>query len=218
VSSLVTAVCVVHQIMDDAQSAGGRTAIDKRPVNGPVPVGPLGLAGDVQCDARHHGGPFQAVYAYADEDAAWWAAQLDDTIRPGRFGENLRTSGRDLCAALIGERWRIGTGADAVVVQVTKPRVPCETFKRRMGQPRWVKRFTEAGRVGVYLRVETPGVIEAGAPIAVLERPGHSVSALEAFRHDDPEAMGRLLAAADSGVLELDADLRRRATATVGRV
>lgn len=214
----MTAVCVVHQILADARCAGGRTAIDKRPVAGPVSAGLLGLAGDAQCDTRHHGGPFQAVYAYADEDAAWWAGQLDEPITPGRFGENLRTSGLDLCAALIGERWRIGTGADAVVVQVTKPRVPCETFKRRMNQPRWVKRFTQAGRAGVYLRVETPGLIEAGAPIAVLERPAHSVTALEAFRHDDPVAMGRLLAAADSGDLELDADLRRRATVTAGRV
>ena len=100
----MTAVCVVHQILDDARCIDGRTAIDKRAVDGPVPVGTLGLAGDAQCDTKHHGGPFQAVYAYADEDAAWWAGQLDQTITPGRFGENLRTSGLDLCAARAAAR------------------------------------------------------------------------------------------------------------------
>ncbi len=55
--------------------AGGlqRTAIDKRPVAAAVQVGVLGLAGDEQADKANHGGPEQAVYAYAREDLDWWA-------------------------------------------------------------------------------------------------------------------------------------------------
>ena len=51
----------------DADWAGKlrRTAIDKRPVPGPVEVGRLGLGGDEQVDKPAHGGPEQAVYAYA---------------------------------------------------------------------------------------------------------------------------------------------------------
>ena len=42
----------------DAAWAGRlrRTAIDKRPVPGPVEVGGLGLAGDEQSDTDNHGG------------------------------------------------------------------------------------------------------------------------------------------------------------------
>ena len=55
----------------------GRTAIDKRPVPGRVEVGRLGLGGDEQVDKPAHGGPEQAVYAYAREDLDW------DHIAPG---------------------------------------------------------------------------------------------------------------------------------------
>ena len=62
----------------DAEWAGQlrRTAIDKRPVAGPVSVGWLGLAGDEQSDTDNHGGREQALYAYAREDLDWWVEQL----------------------------------------------------------------------------------------------------------------------------------------------
>jgi len=61
----------------DADWAGkqGRTAIDKRPVPGRVEVGMLGLGGDEQVDKPAHGGPEQAIYAYAREDLDWWVEQ-----------------------------------------------------------------------------------------------------------------------------------------------
>ena len=46
---------------------GGRTvltAMGKTAVPGPVPVMPLGLAGDEQADLSVHGGLEKAVYAY----------------------------------------------------------------------------------------------------------------------------------------------------------
>ena len=49
-----------------------RSAIDKRPVAGPVDVGALGLAGDTVADKVDHGGYEQAVYAYSREDLDWW--------------------------------------------------------------------------------------------------------------------------------------------------
>ena len=85
------------------------SAIDKAPVEGRVRVEGVNLAGDEQADRRVHGGPDKAVYAYASEDAAWWAAELDREIPPGMFGENLTTEGIDVSGAVIGERWRVGT-------------------------------------------------------------------------------------------------------------
>src|SRR3712207_4659877 len=98
-TGVVTAVAVVHTFLPNAHRPVGTTAIDKRAVDGPVRLDVDGLAGDTQCDRRHHGGTYQAVYAYADEDAAWWSRELGRPIPPGLFGENLRTSGVDVSGA-----------------------------------------------------------------------------------------------------------------------
>lgn len=173
----LVAVCVVHTVKPDAGRVG-HTAIDKRPVHGPVRVGPLGLVGDTQCDTKYHGGPNKALYVYAREEAYRWARELQREIPVGLFGENLATTGLTVTDALVGERWRIG---DTVEVTVTKPRTPCATFARYMNEPHWVRRFAERGDVGAYLRVEVPGQIAGGDSIAVLHKPVDAPSIREAF-------------------------------------
>lgn len=175
--SLVTAVCRVDRLLPDSGIIGV-TAIDKRPVTGSVRVRPLGLRADVQANRKYHGGVDQAVYAYADEDAASFADLLEREVPPGLFGENLRTSGIDVTGAVTGERWRIG---DTLVVEVTVPRTPCGTFARRMGVDKWVKRFADEGRPGAYFRVVKSGSVAAGDPIEVTYRPEHGVTIGEIF-------------------------------------
>ncbi len=155
-----------------------RTGIDKRPVAGRVAVHPLGLDGDLQVNRRYHGGEGQAVYAYAQEDADWWAAELDRELPPGRFGENLRTSGLDLTGAVLGERWRVGTA----LLEVTDCRIPCANFERFWGVAQLVKRFTVHGAPGAYLRVIETGDVAAGDPVEVVDRPAHGVTVGTAFR------------------------------------
>jgi MOSC domain-containing protein YiiM len=154
------------------------SGIDKRPVAGPVAVHPLGLDGDVQVNKKWHGGEGQAVYAYGQEDADWWAAELGRDLPPGRFGENLRTSGLDLVGALLGERWRIGTA----LFEVTAWRIPCANFARFWDIPDLVKRFAAHGATGAYLRVLETGEIGAGDPIEVVHRPDHGITVGQAFR------------------------------------
>jgi len=213
----VTAVNVVFQILPDPFGETQTTAIDKRAVDGPVHAGSLGLSGDTQCDRANHGGRDQAVYAYADEDAAWWSRELGREVPPGLFGENLRTSGLDITGAEIGERWRIGDGPDPLVVEVTSPRVPCRTFQHRMAEQHWVKRFTEHGAPGAYLRVVTPGPVVAGAPLLVEYRPGHGVTVGKAFLSRDAAVMRRLLDAAQAGTFEIAEDMRLYARRVVDR-
>jgi MOSC domain-containing protein YiiM len=155
-----------------------RTGIDKRPVTGRVAGHPLGLDGDVQVNRRYHGGEGQALYAYAQEDADWWAAELDRELPPGRFGENLRTRGLDLTNAVLGERWRVGSA----LLEVTDCRIPCANFERFWGVPQLVKRFTGHGAPGAYLRVLETGDAGAGDPVEVVERPAHGVTVGTAFR------------------------------------
>lgn len=181
--SLVTAVCRVDRLLPDSGTIGV-TAIDKRPVTGKVQVRPLGLYADVQADRKHHGGEDQAVYAYADEDAEYFAASLGREIPPGLFGENLRTTGVDVTGAVTGERWRIG---ETLELEVTIPRIPCGTFARRMGVDKWVRRFTEEGRPGAYLRVVKSGPVAAGDPVLVTHRPAHGVTIGEVFAGLTPE-------------------------------
>jgi MOSC domain-containing protein YiiM len=155
-----------------------RSGIDKRPVTGRVAVHPLGLDGDVQINRKYHGGEGQAVYAYAQEDADWWSAELDRELPPGRFGENLRTTGLDLTGAVLGERWRVGTA----LFEVTACRIPCANFERFWGVPRLVKRFTAHGASGAYLRVLETGDVGAGDAVEVVARPEHGVTVGLLFR------------------------------------
>ncbi len=204
----VTAVCVVHEIIPNPGETPDVTAIDKRPLAGRVEAAELGLAGDTQVDRRYHGGPEQALYAYADEDAAFWATELGRDIPPGLFGENLRTHGLEVSRAEVGERWRLGDGDGAVVVEVTMPRTPCMTFQKRMDEQRWVKRFTKAGLPGAYLRVVAPGTLGAGDAVRVEHRPGHGVTVADLLAGGGASAL-RLLEAHEAGAVELGAKVLR---------
>jgi len=181
----------------------------KRPVSGPVAVSRLGLAGDTICDTVNHGGPDQAVYAYAEEDADWWRAELGTELsfplRAGSFGENLTVRGVAVTDAVIGERWQIG----GVVLQVCVPRIPCSTFAGFWQVDRLVRRFTEAGNCGAYLRVLHEGELAAGDPVTVLDRPEHGLTIGQTFRAltGDRSLAAKLVAAP-----ELPAAVRERAS------
>lgn len=210
VSGRVVSVNVGHR-MPRRRPDVPSTAIDKRPV-GHIEVrdpGPKrgglgsGAVGDEIGDPRHHGGRLQAVYAYASEDQLWWSTQIGRPIAAGGFGENLTTEGVEMTRALVGELWTIGD----VVLRVEVPRIPCGTFAEHMGEPRWVRRFSDEGRTGAYLSVVAPGSIEPGASVHV-QRPEHDVDLLLLFRAftGDLDAMHRVV---DARVIdaEVQADL-----------
>jgi MOSC domain-containing protein YiiM len=196
------------------------TGIDKQPATGPVMVtapgpkgtGEVGLAGDRVYDVKHHGGPDQAVYAYAREDLDAWEGELGGYLDNGGFGENLTTRGVDVNGALIGERWRIGRD---LVLEACCPRIPCGTFQGWLAQAGWIKRFTEAARPGAYLRVIEPGQVSAGDAVVIEHRPGHGVTVGVTFRAltTEPELLPRLL---DVGAMPEDIlqQARRHVAAT----
>ncbi len=214
----ITAVCVVAELLPEPTNPDQLTAIGKAPVQHAVPVGPYGLGGDLVKDHLHHGGIEQAVYAYADSDAAWWTAETGIALPPGAFGENLRTSGVDLNGAEIGERWRVGT--TGLELELTCPRIPCATFARHMarrGVPErgWVKRFTAHGAPGAYFAVSSPGTVRAGDAIEVVHRPGHGVTLAQVFLADDAATYQRLLDAERAGSVRLYDDTRAHARKVV---
>jgi MOSC domain-containing protein YiiM len=218
----VATVLTVNRTQAEADGAGPRTGIDKRPVNGSVAVrapGPMrgglgsGIVGDVIGNRKLHGGDDQAVYAFAREDLDAWAAKLDRELANGMFGENLTTTGVDVTGAVIGERWRVGT--DGVLLEVTSPRTPCKTFAKRLGIAGWIKTFAKGGTPGAYLRVLQPGSLAGGDSVEVVDVPGHGITVGFVYRAllVDKDLLPEVLAA-DALPEGIKALARRRAAAT----
>ena len=166
---------VVHQ--GEWTGSEGRTGIDKRSVSGPIEFKNNGVAGDRIIDTNVHGGYDQAVYAYASEDAQWWEKEINEVIPAGRFGENLTTEGIDVNAALVGEKWKIGS----VILEVSQPRIPCRVFAGFWKRATLIKDFTQAERPGTYLRIIQEGTAQAGDAIEVIYKPEHSVRISDLF-------------------------------------
>ena len=170
----------------------------KQPAAGRVAAGPLGLAGDEQADKAVHGGPDKAVYAYPSEGYAAWIEDFPArrrTLVPGGMGENLATAGVSEDDVRIGDVLRIGTAT----LQVTQPRQPCFKLGLYHREPKMVRRMTETGRCGWYLRVLEPGELAAGDRIELVERQekGWSVrrfAALIALKTIDAEALAEIVA------------------------
>lgn len=178
-------VVSVNVGLPKAESWAGRpqrTSIAKHQVAGPVRVWRDHVEGDEPSDTKYHGGPGQAVYVYAREDLDFWTGRLGRGVPPGMFGENLTTEGIDVNAAVLGERWRVGT----TLLQVSTVRTPCRTFKNWLDlggydTTAWLKRFTAERRPGPYLSVLEEGHLQAGDPITVEERPKHGVTVVDLF-------------------------------------
>lgn len=140
-----------------APHAKTRTGIRKSPVGGAVLCDHLGLVGDAVGNTKHHGGPDQAVYLYSAEEYAWWTDALGRACGAGQFGENL-TIDAWWDTPRIGDRVQFGD----VLLELTAPRIPCNTLATHMGDPAFVAHFARAARPGVYARVLATGALEAG--------------------------------------------------------
>jgi MOSC domain-containing protein YiiM len=161
------------------------TGILKRPVDGPVEVGPLGLAGDEQADLSVHGGPSKAIYAYPREHYPFWqtvraqakAAAWGAELPPGSLGENLTLIGLLESQVCIGDVLRF---ADCELA-VSEPRFPCFKFNAAMGFKQASKLMAANGWCGFYLAVRRPGSLCAGERFELIPGP-REVGIAELFR------------------------------------
>lgn len=167
------AIALLHVCVGQSQplAVAGRkllSAIGKRAVDGPVAVGPLGLAGDEQADPSIHGGLAKAVYAYPSEHLAFWqaarreagASLFDEPLPPGFVGENLTLAGLLEAQVFIGDTLRFD-GSDCML-RVTAPREPCGKFVAVMGLGNAARTMVREARCGFYLAVDAPGTLQAG--------------------------------------------------------
>jgi MOSC domain-containing protein YiiM len=155
------------------------TGIFKEPVDGPVTMSKVNLAGDRQADLTVHGGFEKAVYAYPAEHYDYWRRELPGMPLPlGQFGENLTTEGLSEDTLFIGDRLRIGTA----VLMVTQPRMPCYKLNLKFRRDDMIKRFLKSGRSGFYFSVIEPGELEAGSEIEIASRDPQAITVSDIFR------------------------------------
>ena len=155
-----------------------KTGIFKISTSGPVWLSMLGLQNDVIVSKKHHGGPDQAVYVYGMADYAWWTNELGRELAPSTFGENLTIEGLESAPFNIGDYLHTRD----VTLQVTAPRIPCNTFAARMEDPQWVKKFRHAERPGLYCRVIKEGFVQMGDTVSVEKYSGQTISILQMYR------------------------------------
>lgn len=180
----------------------GNTGIFKEPVSGPVDVGEQGLTGDDIIDRKHHGGPDQAVYLYRQEDYDWWSEAMGHPIEAGTFGDNLTLQGLPAADIAVGARLKFPN----LELEVSAPRIPCNTLAQRMGEAGFVKQFIQAERPGIYCRVITPGTAQAGDSFSIDDNQASEVTIVEMLR-----AAGRALSKAElEHFLAAPIDIRSR--------
>lgn len=175
-----------------------RTGIYKRRRSGVVTIQVSGIAGDMQGDVKHHGGPEKAIHHYALDHYAAWKAELGDQTAynfavPGAFGENFSTLGITEADVNIGDTYGVGTA----VLQVSQARQPCWRLNVRFAVDDMALRVQTAGRTGWYYRVLKSGQAAAGERLELLDRPNLAwpLSRLLHYLYVDPlnrEALGQI--------------------------
>ena len=155
----ILAVCIGSAERLEGKSY--RTGINKHAVGGAVLVDAEGLVGDAICNRKHHGGVDQAVYVEGSLTLDWWRRDLGVNLPYGTFGENIVIDALDNRDVAVGDRFIAGD----LVLEVTSSRVPCATLAARMGDAGFVRRYTAAGRPGIYCRVLKGGAASAGTPV-----------------------------------------------------
>lgn len=181
-------VLSVNRARAEIRTIGTRrvsTAIGKKPVEGPVAVGPLGLEGDEQADPTVHGGLVKAVYAYPAQHYAFWqtvraqagVAGWNDTLPHGFMGENLTLDGLLENQVCVGDVLRFAN----CELAVSEPRFPCFKFNATMGFKHAAKLMVANAWCGYYLAVRTPGTVSAGESFELIHGP-REVGITELFR------------------------------------
>ena len=156
------------------------TGIFKDPVDGPVRISNLNLAGDRQADLTVHGGTEKAVYAYPAEHYDYWKKELPEVpFAWGKFGENLTTEGLAEDTLCVGDQVQFGSA----VLKVTTPRMPCYKLALRFDRNDMIKRFLMSRRSGFYFSVVAEGEVRAGSKIEILSRDPRGVSIANVFHH-----------------------------------
>jgi MOSC domain-containing protein YiiM len=142
------------------------TGINKRPVEGPVAIGPKGLEGD-ESGFRSRDRGDTAVHIFAAESYVRFQELAGRPFAIPSFGENLTLEGYSETEARVGDHLRVGTA----LLRVNQPVVRCAWPAHISGEPRLPKWATAEGYTGFFLDVVEPGHVQRGDAV-ILEARG----------------------------------------------
>jgi len=177
----------------------------RRPVEGRVVVGPLGIEGDQPADLAVHGGVDKAIHHYPYDHYATIAAERPEHARVfdygyGVFAENVAAAGWTEWDVCIGDRFLLGTAE----VELSQGRSPCWKLGHRFRDPSMVEDVVRTRRSGWYYRVIRPGTFGEGDSLRLVGRPHPQWPVARAFGilvagDDDPDGAAELAAMPELG-------------------
>tara|TARA_B100000965_G_scaffold355039_1_gene332116 strand:+ start:169 stop:828 length:660 start_codon:yes stop_codon:yes gene_type:complete len=149
------------------------TSIYKKPIDGLVNVGDVGIDGDLQADLKVHGGYDKAIYAYSFQHYKFWSEKLNQDFNDfGLVGENLTIDDFNEKDLNIGDEISIGS----CLLQISQPRIPCYKVGIKMNNRDFPKIFSQSCLLGSYLRVLETGKFKPGDEVEISKREKNSMS------------------------------------------
>lgn len=128
----------------------------KHPLQGPVMITDQGMQGDA------HAGNWHRQLSLLAQESIERMQGHGVVLGPGDFAENITTQHLDLLALPVGTRLQVGSRVVLEVTQIGKEcHLGCE-IRKLVGD-------CVMPREGIFARVVTPGSIEAGDMIQVVE-------------------------------------------------
>lgn len=129
----------------------------KHPLQGPVTITMLGMQGDA------HAGNWHRQLSLLAQESIDRMQGHGLVLGPGDFAENITTQHLDLPALPVGTRLQVGSSVMLEVTQIGKEcHLGCE-IRKLVGD-------CVMPREGIFARVVTPGPIEAGDVITVIDK------------------------------------------------
>src|SRR5579872_707509 len=141
------------------------SSIVRKRIDGPVGLWSEGFDGD-KVTQPYHGGPEAAACVHLADHYDFWRDHYGIDLNHGHLGENIILIGMKEEEIYVGDIVRIGSA----LVQVSGPRVPCETQARRVGRADWVRLTIRENRTGFYVRVLEAGAVQNQDGWLLLER------------------------------------------------
>ncbi len=144
------------------------TGFDKQPVSS-VNVNLFGIIGDHQVHSSH-GGEDRALLQFDSRHYAELGKTFPNSrnyLVNGGFGENLVVAGMNEHNMCIGDKVAIGN----MLLELSQPRPPCFKLNHRFNEPTMALYTQNNAKTGWFYRVLNEGIILAGDPIRVIERP-----------------------------------------------
>ncbi|WP_257008128.1 MOSC domain-containing protein [Bacillus sp. FJAT-45350] len=174
------------------------TAINKKPIEGPVYLSSQNLEGDGQGDLVHHGGEDKAICVYSYDHYSFWEDAIGKSIGEAAFGENITVEGLYEKDIFIGDIFELGEA----VIQVSQPREPCSKIGMKHNRSEFAKDILAKGFTGFYCRVLKEGIVSKENKLLLSERNNHKVTiefANNIMFHntEDKEALTKLLSVSE---------------------